>query len=82
MFEVPEAKKILVLGGTGHFGGRICRRLVGEPNTKLIVTSRSFSGAKALVLSLQSIDPEYVIQAAGLLSRLECDPSNICGLHH
>lgn len=46
-------KTVLVIGGTGNFGSRICRRLAGEPNTKLIVSSRSECRAKALVSELR-----------------------------
>ena len=41
-------KKIVVIGGTGHFGGRICRRIFGEPNTELVVTSRSLANARSM----------------------------------
>ena len=59
-------KKILVIGGTGHFGGRICRRLLGEPNTCLIVTSRTKSKAQEFVAELQGISPDYKISAESL----------------
>ena len=26
--------RIVIIGATGHFGGRICRRILGEPNTE------------------------------------------------
>lgn len=61
-----EPKKILIIGGTGHFGGRICRRLVGEPDTCLIVTSRSATRAKELAIDLSEIDPDYVVAAEAL----------------
>ena len=40
--------RILVLGATGHFGKRISKRLIGEPNTELILTSRSILNATQL----------------------------------
>ncbi len=36
---------IAVIGATGHFGGRICRALVKEPNTRLIVAGRNVTRA-------------------------------------
>jgi len=59
-------KKIIVVGGTGHFGGRICRRIVGEPNTELVVTSRSQAKAQAIVDQLQALDLAATVSAAGL----------------
>jgi short subunit dehydrogenase-like uncharacterized protein len=59
-------KRILVIGGTGNFGGRICRRIVGEPNTELVVTSRSQAKALAIAKELQAASSDSVISAAGL----------------
>ncbi len=59
-------KRIVVIGGTGHFGGRICRRIAGERNTELVVTSRSESKAQAIVDELQRCHPAAMISAAGL----------------
>jgi len=59
-------KRVVVIGGTGHFGGRICRRLVGEPNTELVVTSRSLARAQALVDELPAANSAAVIEAAAL----------------
>lgn len=59
-------KRIIVIGGTGHFGGRICRRIVGEPDTELIVTSRSQVKALAIVRELQAANAESTISAASL----------------
>jgi len=59
-------KTILVIGGTGHFGGRICRRLLGEPNTNLVVSSRSISSAQNLSKELKQIAPDYEVTAASL----------------
>ena len=66
IINVADATKILVLGGTGHFGGRICRRLVGEPNTRLVVTSRSQAAAENLAIKLRTIDSSYPIDAAAI----------------
>ena len=59
-------KTIVVIGATGHFGGRICRRLVGEPNTKLVVTSRRLRSAETLAEELAAPASGYEITAASL----------------
>jgi len=59
-------KRIVVIGGTGHFGGRICRRIAGEKNTELVVTSRSKTKAQAVVDDVQRGSPTAIISAAGL----------------
>ena len=59
-------KRIVVIGGTGHFGGRICRRIVGEKNTELIVTSRNKTKAQTVVDDVQCGHPTAMISAAGL----------------
>ena len=41
--------RVVVFGGTGHFGARICRRLAKEPGLELVVTSRSLARADSLV---------------------------------
>ena len=58
---MPQLITILVLGATGHFGGRICRRLVGEPNTRLLVTSRNLSKATIFANELGNIDSNYEV---------------------
>ncbi len=45
--------RIVVIGASGHFGGRICRRILGEPNTQLIVTSRRLDRAQSLARTLK-----------------------------
>mgnify|MGYP003666596536 CR=1 FL=1 len=64
-------KKIVVIGGTGHFGGRICRRIVGEPNTELVVTSRDLAKARVSVDELQASNSAAVISAAALDQSLQ-----------
>jgi len=59
-------KKIIVIGGTGHFGTRICRRIAGEKNTELVVTSRSERKARTLVDELTEIVPGVPMDAARL----------------
>jgi hypothetical protein len=59
-------KRIVVIGGTGHFGGRICRRIVGEPNTELVVSSRNQASAEMIVDELRALNSEAVVSAAKL----------------
>lgn len=56
----------MVIGATGHFGGRICRRLVGETNSRLVVTSRCAQSAEKFASELQILDEDYEIAAASL----------------
>lgn len=53
---VKVVTNIVVLGATGHFGERIARRLLGEPKTRLIVTSRSLEAAESLAATLSNED--------------------------
>jgi NAD(P)-dependent dehydrogenase (short-subunit alcohol dehydrogenase family) len=45
--------RVVVFGGTGHFGARICRRLAKESGLELIVTSRSGERASEFASGLQ-----------------------------
>lgn len=56
----------MVIGATGHFGGRLCRRLVGEPNAEVLVTSRSLAKAQALADDLMASSCTAVVKAARL----------------
>jgi len=58
--------KILVLGGTGQFGERICRRLAGSPDTEIIITSRSQSKADALAREIRAESRLAQVSAAAL----------------
>ncbi|MGI9265427.1 MAG: saccharopine dehydrogenase family protein [Gammaproteobacteria bacterium] len=73
-------KRVVVIGGTGHFGGRICHRLVGDPNTELLVTSRSLESAQALVRELQSSTPKAEVSAAELNQSLQTFPQDLAKL--
>lgn len=42
-----HAYRVLVLGGYGHFGGRICRALAAESNISLIIAGRNAAAARA-----------------------------------
>lgn len=44
--------RIVVLGGYGHFGGRICRALARESQVDLVVAGRSYSSACNFVRGL------------------------------
>ncbi len=59
-------KKILVIGGTGHFGGRICRRIVGEANTELVISSRRKENAEVIANELRQTNPSAAITAVSL----------------
>lgn len=54
-------KKVLVLGGTGHFGARTCRRLANYPGIELVITSRSQANADLLANELRSRNPGATI---------------------
>jgi len=74
-------KKIVVVGGTGHFGGRICRRIVGELNTELVVTSRDQAKAQVIVDELQESNSAAVISAAALDQSLQDFETDLLALH-
>lgn len=59
-------KKIVVIGATGHFGGRFCRRFVDEPNIELLVASRSAENAAALEAELRLLRPGAMVRAVVL----------------
>ena len=67
--------RVAVFGGTGHFGARICRRLIGDPSIDLVVTSRSENRAARLAEDLRAhshsvasaaIDQGVAVDKAGL----------------
>jgi saccharopine dehydrogenase-like NADP-dependent oxidoreductase len=49
---LSNACRVLVLGGYGHFGGRICRALAAEPDIELIIAGRRQERARAFAQSL------------------------------
>ena len=57
---------LLVIGGTGHFGGRICRRLAHWENLDLVVSSRSAESAANLAASINATSPAANIAPAAL----------------
>ncbi len=56
----------VVIGATGHFGGRICRRLACEPGTELVVTSRSEASATSLAGQLVADFPNAKVRSGRL----------------
>ena len=58
--------KVLVLGGTGHFGTRIARRLANIVGIELIITSRDLFRAEVLVDQLSETHPHVMISALAL----------------
>ncbi len=56
--------RVVVFGGTGHFGARICRRLAKKPDLELIVTSRSLARAETLAVELR--DKPAAVSAAAV----------------
>jgi hypothetical protein len=59
-------KRIIIIGGTGHFGGRICRRFVAQVGAELTITSRSLASAQSFVDELVAAGSATKIQAAAL----------------
>jgi len=51
---LSRAFRVLVLGGYGHFGGRICRALAAEPNVVLIIAGRRSKAARAFAQTLSA----------------------------
>jgi len=49
---VDGSGRILILGGTGHFGARICRRLANDSRIELVISSRSLNRAQELVVDI------------------------------
>jgi len=58
--------RIVIIGATGHFGGRICRRILGEPNTELVITSRNLDRAQPLSTELVQMHADATVSAAAL----------------
>ncbi|MGC2028988.1 MAG: NAD-dependent epimerase/dehydratase family protein [Steroidobacteraceae bacterium] len=70
--------RVVVIGGLGNFGARICRRLAQEPGTEVIATSRRptsqgeffntaalDTGAPSFAKDLKGLGPDLVIHCAG-----------------
>ncbi len=70
--------RVVVIGGLGNFGARICHRLVQEPGIELIATGRRptsqagfvntaalDTGAPSFAKDLKALGPDLVIHCAG-----------------
>lgn len=70
--------RVVVIGGLGNFGARICRRLAQEPGIEVIATSRRPTsqgeiintaaldmGAPSFATDLKALGPDLVIHCAG-----------------
>ena len=53
---------ILVLGGTGVFGSRICRRLARDPSLRVFVGGRSRAKAERLARQIRQATPSADVQ--------------------
>ena len=64
---------VLVLGGYGFFGGRICATLAGHPSIRLLIAGRNTDRATGLARAL-GLPPEHAVEldarSAGLVARL------------
>ena len=58
--------RIVIIGATGHFGGRICRRILGEPNTELVITSRHLGKVESLSTELARMNADARVSAAAV----------------
>ena len=61
-----EQAKVLILGGTGHFGARICRRLANYPGIDLVITSRTQATAESLANQLRAKNPGAIISGIAM----------------
>ena len=59
-------RNILVIGATGHFGGRICRRLTQIPDIHLVLASRAIERADTLAKTLLADGPSASISTVEL----------------
>ena len=56
--------RVLVIGGTGQFGARICRRLARHAGLHVIVTSRDAGRAANRVASIRTLGTQAELEAA------------------
>lgn len=64
--NMSDRCRVLVLGGYGTFGSRICRALAGAPNIALTVAGRSYERARTLVGELRSGNATSLVEAVHL----------------
>lgn len=68
----PASSPILVLGGSGVFGGRVCRRLVRDRSLPVIAAGRNGDKAKAFAKEVRRDVPDARIEGMALpADRLE-----------
>lgn len=58
--------RVVVIGGLGNFGARICKRLSQEKGFEIIATSRHRQGAAAASIQTEVVDIDHVDFAAQL----------------
>ncbi len=63
---MEQQARVLVLGGTGHFGGRICRRLLRGSDVRLIVTGRDAAAVTGFAQELNSLHRGRRVQGSVL----------------
>ena len=63
---MPVRARVVVFGGTGHFGSRISRRLARKPGLDIVVTSRSLASAQTLATEIRRDQPAARVTAAQL----------------
>ena len=61
-----QGHRVVVLGGYGHFGGRICRDLARDCDAALVVAGRSGERAENFAHSLRQGNPAKTIRSAVL----------------
>lgn len=62
----PAPFTVLVIGGSGTFGSRVCRLLAAEPGFRVVVAGRSLAKATAEVEALRSAHPAADVTAQRL----------------
>ena len=61
-----DRQRIVVLGGYGHFGGRICRALAKGGGAELVVAGRSVARSRAFAAGLRQSNPAGKVRSAVL----------------
>ncbi len=79
--------KVLVLGGAGHFGGRICRRLEQLPDIEVVAPTRNTLDIKSssLAANLGELAPDVVLHTAGPFQAQDYSVARACigaGCHY